>query len=151
MPRKRRTQKHDPALDRFAQEFKAEHKNTEQRIHPSGEISMSDAISLLVKPYLEDFPDLASFEVLVSFACLAWNMTNLPAKERQAQLNEMIATAPDLESRVESLALVMDLMEKKEMLFPDVKRMIVKYKVTEQGKDFHISIASTLDKKGDPK
>jgi hypothetical protein len=34
---------------------------------------------------------------------------------------------------------------------PNITRMIIEYKVTDQGDDFHIAIASTLDKKGGQK
>lgn len=111
---------------------------------------MSDAISLLVEPYKEDATDLEAYRTLISFACLAWNMTILPEKDRQDMLNEMTALAPDLESRVETIALIAELMDRKHMLFPDVKRMIVEFKVTEQGNDLHLSIASTLSGKADP-
>jgi hypothetical protein len=43
------------------------------------------------------------------------------------------------------LGLITELMDRKRKLFPHVSRMIMDYKVTERGNDFHIAIASTLE------
>ena len=45
------------------------------------------------------------------------------------------------------LGLLLELMERKRKLFPDVSRVIIEHKVTDRGNDFHIAIASTMEKK----
>ena len=116
------------------------------RINPKGEISISDAISQLIEPYKEDAPDYNSFRTLVTFACLAWNLSILPGKDHAKLIKEMLALAPaNIEDRLDLLGLVTELMDRKKLLFPEVKRLIVEFKVTERGKDFHIAIASTLE------
>jgi hypothetical protein len=107
---------------------------------------MSDAISELIKPYRQDAPDYNSLRNLVTFACLAWNLSILPRKDHDDMMKEMIALAPtNIEDRLRMLGLVNELIDRKRRLFPDVKRMIVEFKVTDRGKDFHIAIASTLE------
>ena len=109
---------------------------------------MSDAISRLIEPYRNDAPDFTSFRTLVTFACLAWNLTILPPKDRENMMKEMIGLAPaNVGDRLDMLGLVTELMERKRMLFPEVKRMIVEHRVTDRGRDFHIAIASTLGEK----
>ena len=53
-----------------------------------------------------------------------------------------------MEDRLDTLALLTELMERKRKLFPNVIRVIMEHKVTDQGNNFHIAIASMLDKKG---
>ncbi len=148
MPGKRRTKRRSSPLERFSREFASEHSNVEVRIEPSGEISVSDAISRLIEPYGQDADDLDSFRTLVSFACVAWNLSILPRQEDDQLMEELMAlTQADVEDSLEMLALVNELMDRKNTFFPDVNRLIMDWKVTEQGEDFHIPIASTLEEK----
>ncbi len=108
---------------------------------------MSDAISKIIEPFREDAPDYNSFKNLVSFACLAWNTTLLPEEQRAAALGKMINVLSEkTEDHIDVLKLLGELMERKRRLFPNVTRMIMEYKVTERGHDFHIAIASTTEK-----
>ncbi|MCX6060589.1 MAG: hypothetical protein NTW69_20920 [Chloroflexi bacterium] len=116
--------------------------------NPKGEISMSDAISQIIKPYVNDAPDYNSFNILVTFACLAWNTSILPEEQRNEAIGKMVDVIPGkMEDRIETLALLAELMERKRKLFPNITRVIMEYKVTDTGNDFHIAIASTLNKK----
>jgi hypothetical protein len=146
MPRKRKSKRQSSILEGFAREFTSDHTNSQMRINPKDEISMSDAISQLIEPYREDAPDYNSFRTLVTFACLAWNLSILPRKDHDKMMKQMLALAPaNIRDRLDMLGLVTELMDRKKMLFPEVKRMIVEYKVTDLGKNFHIAIASTLE------
>jgi uncharacterized membrane protein (UPF0182 family) len=109
---------------------------------------MSDAISKLIEPYKDDAPDYNSFNNLVTFACIAWNTSILPEEKREEALRKMLKIIPGtLKDRHDISALLTELMERKRKLFPNVSRMIMEYKVTDQGNNFHIAIASTLKKK----
>jgi hypothetical protein len=113
---------------------------------------MSDAISKIIEPYTNDAPDYNSFNNLVTFACLAWNTSILPEAQRNEALGKMVDVIPGkMEDRLDTLALLTELMERKRKLFPNITRMIMEYKVTDQGNDFHIAIASTLEKKAGQK
>ena len=116
--------------------------------NPKGEISMSDAISQIIKPYVNDAPDYNSFNTLVTFACLAWNTSILPEEQRNEAIGKMVDVIPGkMEDRFDTLALLAELMERKRKIFPNITRVIMEYKVTDTGNDFHIAIASTLEKK----
>ena len=116
--------------------------------NPKGEISMSDAISQIIEQYTTDAPDYNSFNNLVTFACIAWNTSVLPETQRNEALGKMVDVIPGkMEDRLDTLALLTELMERKRKLFPNVTRMIMEYKVTDQGNNFHIAVASTMDKK----
>jgi hypothetical protein len=126
----------------------SERKNRKIPVQSQGEISMSDAISKLIEPYKQDAPDYNSFNNLVTFACIAWNTSILPDEKREKALQEMLKVLPGtLKDRRDLYLLLTELMERKRSLFPNVSRMIVEHKVTEQGDTFHIAIASTMEKK----
>lgn len=147
MAKKRKIKHKKSALESFAREFTSEHENVELRLNPKGEISMSDAISKLIEPYIDDAPDYSSFRNLVSFACIAWNAANLPAKEQDGLINKMLGVARGRAGdRLQLLGLLTELIDRKKRMLPNVSRMIVDFKVTEQGDDFHIAIAATLEK-----
>lgn len=152
MSKKRKIRHKKSILENFARKFTSKHENVEFQLNPKGEISMSDAVSKLIEPYKDDAPDYNSFRNLVSFACLSWNAANLPAKEQDDLINKMVGLSHgSAGDRLELLGLTTELIERKKRLFPNVSRMIVDFKVTEQGDDFHIAIASTLEKRNTKK
>ena len=149
MSRKRKKKGVSPILKDLADKVTAEGKIEKFLFNPKGEISMSDAISQLIKPYKDDAPDYNSFSNLVTIACIAWNTSNLPEKTRDEAINKMLAVIPGrTEDRLEMLGLITDLMDRKRKLFPNVSRIIMEHKVTDRGNNFHVAIASTLEKKG---
>jgi hypothetical protein len=148
MAGKKRKRDRKTLLDNFAKEVMSEHGDMKLLIKPKGEISMSDAISQLIEPYKDDTSDYNSFNNLVTFGCIAWNTSLLPEDQRIEALEKMIDVIPGkMEDRLGIVSLLSELMERKRKLFPNVSRMILEHKVTERGNDFHISIASTMEKK----
>ena len=148
MSRKRKKKGVSPILKDLADKVTADGKIEKFLFNPKGEISMSDAISQLIEPYKDDAPDYNSFNNLVTFACIAWNTSVLPENQRNEALGKMVDVIPGrVEDRLDTLALLTELMERKRKLFPNVTRMIMEYKVTDQGNNFHIAVASTMDKK----
>lgn len=119
---------------------------TKTMINPEGELSISDAISNIIAPYRDTAPDYQAFKKLVMVACAAWNASILPAQKREEMLADMRKAMPDQQSREDFTEIIKDLMKRKKKLYPHVDRMIVEFKVTDRGDDFHIAIASTLKK-----
>lgn len=149
MSRKRKKKGVSPILKNLADKVTAEGKIEKFLFNPKGEISMSDAISQLIRPYRDEAPDYNSFNNLVTFACIAWNTSILPEEKRDEALQKMLEVIPGgIRDRFDIIALLTELMERKRKLFPNVSRMIMEHKVTDLGNDFHIAIASTLETKG---
>ena len=138
-------------LQKMMRQVKAKTGLTKTMINPEGELSISDAISNIIAPYRDTAPDYQAFNKLVMVACTAWNASILPAEKREEMLADMRKTMPDQQSREDFTEIVKDLMKRKKKLYPNVDRMIVEFKVTDRGDDFHIAIASTLQKKDDEK
>lgn len=122
-----------------------EHPAKEYRINPKGEISMSDTISQIIAPYRQDAPDYDAFHKLVTLACAAWNACLISTDKHQAMIQDMPAQMPDQQAREDFLVIFDELMKRKKKLFPHVSRMIVNFKVTDLGNDFHLAVASTLE------
>ena len=133
-------------LKNLMREVKAKTPFTKTLVNPEGEISISDAISQIIEPYRDTANDHDAFKKLVTVACTAWNASILPADEREKMLADMRKLMPDQESREDFTEIVKDLMKRKNKLYPNVDRMIVQFKVTDRGDDFHIAVASTLKK-----
>jgi hypothetical protein len=149
MSRKRTKKRVSPMLKDLADKVTAEGRIKEFLFNPKGEISMSDAISQLIEPYKADAPDYNSLRNLVTFACIAWNTSILPEEQRTEALDKMLEIIPGkIKDRLETFALLTELIERKRKLFPNISRAIIEHKVTDEGGNFHIAIASTLEKKG---
>ncbi|MEW6029544.1 MAG: hypothetical protein ACOYZ8_09840 [Chloroflexota bacterium] len=148
MARKRKKHADKNLLENFSEEVMSEHKDMKFLLNPKGEISMSDAISQLIEPFRDDAPNFDSFSNLVTFGCIAWNTSILSENQRNEALEKMIDLIPGkMEDRLEILNLLGELMERKRRLFPNNTRTIIEHKVTDRGNDFHIAIASTMEKK----
>jgi hypothetical protein len=152
MARKRKKRTNKAILEGFASKIISEHDDVKFKINPKGEISMSDAISELIEPFKDDAPDYNGFRNLVTFGCIAWNAASLPPEKQDEMINRMLGAVPrSIEDRLELLGLITELMDRKKKLFPHVSRTIVDFKVTDQGNNFHIAVASNLEKKDDEK
>jgi hypothetical protein len=146
MARKRRKQK--AIFDDLANRVTSKRQDVKIIMNPNGEISMSDAISKLIEPYQDDDYDYETSRKLVTFACVAWNASILPKEMRDEMIGRLLdSVAPNDKYRSELLGLITALMARKRNLFPAISRMIVDFKVTDLGNDFHIAVASTLEKK----
>jgi hypothetical protein len=143
---KRHKKDNEPLLENFMQKVASQKGKREYQINPKGEISMSDAITQIIEPYSDDVPDFQSMQNLVTYACAAWNVS-VSTDDEQDAVNALFAKLPiRKKDREETLFLLHTLIERKKKLFPDVTRKIVDFKVTDRGDDFHIAVASTLQK-----
>ncbi len=107
---------------------------------------MSDVIAELVHPYSEDATTLNAYTNLIALACIAWNSANLPKRKQKKSIQDGLRSLPEMSGdlRLEMSAFLMELIERKELLFPENHRMIANFKVTETKKHFNIAIVSTL-------
>lgn len=135
-------------LQKLMREVKAKTGFTKTLVNPEGEISISDAISKIIAPYRDTAQDYKSFRKLVMVACTAWNAAIMPVGQRESMLADMRKLMPDQQSREDFTEIVKELMKRKNRLYPNVNRMIVQFKVTKRRNDFHIAIASTMEKEG---
>ncbi len=108
---------------------------------------MSDVLEEFVQP-LEDPADTEeSYMKLLTLGMLAWNAALQPEDQRQAFIDRMIAVAlPGAPQRDRAtVRQVVDmLIQRKQQLFPNNRRVIISFSLTDRGDDFHLSVVSTL-------
>ena len=150
MSPKRKRHKKPDALPSLIDDLKrkAEFKDLKRAVNAQGEAKMSDAVTDLIRPYRDWATDLNSFRNLIMLACIAWNAANMPAMERPKALLEAVNRSPEtaFEEMGELMNFLMELVRRKELLYPDNTRMVINFKVSETKDDFHVAIASTVEK-----
>ena len=103
---------------------------------------ISDALVDLVLPYKDDAMTDEAYQTLLSLGILAWNLTLLAERERESMLADCIASCPQ-EERGMARNLIGELMARKQALFPNVKRYIVSFELSNIGDQYHINVVST--------
>ena len=147
--RKKHTSVHQQ-LDNHFEEVKREFAadgidiNRDHSSHREGKIS--DRISFLVGPLLED-TDTSNFKSnIVAIACAAWNVSLLKMSERQPTIDKFIGVLVPIANNVEARAMFQktfdDFIQRKLSHFPNDKRYITSYKVIPTNSGFQLSIAS---------
>ena len=112
--------------------------------NPPGEGKMSSMVTSLIEPYRGTAVDRASYHNLVAIACIAWNTANLPEEAWPANIREAIHELPNVvdEMRPEMARFILELVKQKVALFPDERRIIVDFKITETKDNYYLGIAS---------
>lgn len=120
-------------------------QNQKVVINPQGEAKMSATINELIAPYREMATNRTAYYNLVATACIAWNTANLPQDEWLVNISEAMNALPNLtdDTRPEMTRFILELIQRKLMLFPENRRIIVNFKLTESKDNYHLGIAST--------
>ena len=108
-------------------------------IESSDEEKMSGVILRFIEPYKSSATTIERFEKLVVLAMVAWNAHILKDKNIIAKLKE----SNEEEWGEELDQVLAELMIRKEQLFPDNKRLILDYRITETSNEFNLQVVST--------
>jgi hypothetical protein len=108
---------------------------------------MSEVLWEFVAPYMPLAPDREAVEKLLALAIAAWNVALFPGGERAQRLRELSTTLP-AEARADFLALIQELVARKEQDFAQYTRYILNYELTEQRESYHLNVLSTLPPSG---
>ena len=118
-------------------------------IEPSGEVKMSKVLTDFVEPYLEFTETEEDYRKLLALSVMAWNASFLPEKEQQEMIDRVldkgIPTGTE-ELKAGLKEIVNELIVRKKIYFPEYTRMIIDFEVTDTGRDYHLAVASTLEK-----
>jgi hypothetical protein len=104
---------------------------------------MSEVLWEFLAPYMPLAPDREAVEKLLTMAIAAWNVTLFPVGERAQRLRELSTTLP-AEARTDFLALIQEMMTRKERYFAQNTRYILNYELTERRASYHLNVLSTL-------
>ena len=104
---------------------------------------MSEVLWEFLAPYTPLAPDREAMEKLLALAIAAWNVTLFPEGERAQRLRELSTTLPG-EARTDFLALIREMVARKERDFAQNTRYILNYELTEGRERYHLNVLSTL-------
>jgi hypothetical protein len=104
---------------------------------------MSEVLWEFLASYTPLAPDREAMEKLLAMASAAWNVALFPGGERAQRLRELSTTLP-AEARTDFLALMREMVARKERDFAQYTRYILNYELTERRARYHLNVLSTL-------
>jgi hypothetical protein len=113
-----------------------------------GPNKLSQAITTLISPYKDMGSTYQSFSTLIAIACMAWNAALIDEPERGEMVKQVVGVfkdKTDAKGLLEFSQFSYELIERKLLLFPDDRRFVYKFDVTETKDNFFVSVLS-LDK-----
>ncbi len=109
---------------------------------------MSEVLTEFIAPYshLADTED--AYQKLLTLAVMAWNVCLLPVEKQRDMVAKVIAEGlpeNDLDTKAGLIGILGTLMARKRTFFPDNKRFILSFELTETETGFHLLVLSSLD------
>ena len=104
---------------------------------------MSEVLWEFLAPHTPLAPNREAMETLLAMAIAAWNVALFPGGERAQRLRELSTTLP-AEARTDFLALMREMVARKERDFAQYTRDILNYDLTERRARYHLNVLSTL-------
>jgi hypothetical protein len=119
---------------------------------PQGGIKSSEALTRLVKPYMDRVYNLEDYQSLLYMGMTAWNLTlagsqEIREKQKVEVLNRMIENH-GFEAALDMMSLVSELSLRKEALFPNDDRLMVDLEVKENKTQFFCRVVALPGKSG---
>ncbi|GJD15199.1 hypothetical protein RIVM261_001550 [Rivularia sp. IAM M-261] len=144
-------QKTSHGRQKMMQQFKKEIESGDDKalvlMEPEGYEKISDVIIQFLQPYVVKLRSPKEYEKLLVIGILAWNASLMAPSEREKMIKDVASKGmgnADKETLQGMREIVNELIERKQKHFPDIKRYITNYKLKQTGKDFHLSIVSSL-------
>ncbi|HBI47088.1 MAG TPA: hypothetical protein DDY78_30180 [Planctomycetales bacterium] len=110
-----------------------------------GLVSMSAALIDFMEIDSQVWPDEEQLRKVILLGMVAWNAAIASGASREDLIQSTTATLPP-EVRAEARVHLKTLIQRKESLFPDNKRLMLDYRLTMQPSGPYIQIMSSLDK-----
>ena len=109
------------------------------------ERKISELLKDYAEPILEVIDDDRDFKAAITFSALCWNLSLLPSEDQRAHLNDALnaIAGTDLFKRHGIQQYIQMLLDRKEALFADDKRLIVDYEVVEDTAGPRLQVTST--------
>ena len=114
--------------------------------HEQSEEKLSGMLSIIAKPLLEHAKNFTERKMAIAAAVVAWNMSLLPAEKQELMMRDFVNNQNfhDPADDTAFIEVLSFLLERKQELFPDVKRSVVDYTLTETKDTYQLSVASTM-------
>ncbi len=127
---------------RSGQGVRGGHPDTVPARRPRKEdLRVSERLVDLIAPYREEGLNREDYETLIAAAAIAWNLSLLPKGERPEALRKAFRHAK-VKNAQHQAEMIVELLRRKEQLFPTDDRTIVHWEVWESDNEFHVNVAS---------
>jgi hypothetical protein len=116
-------------------------------ISPPGKEKMSDVLEDFIEPYMDSVEGEEAYRRLLTLATLAWNAALLPEDRQKAMIDDVLTKGlpPDSDALVAGLRFIVEAMvDRKKAHFSSNRRAIISFELTDRGRDYHLTVASTL-------
>ena len=116
-------------------------------VEPRGVAKMSEVLEAFVEPYLALADTEDAYRKLLMLAWVAWNASFLTEEEQSEMVDDIMSEAmpsATREEREDFRELVSTLVERKRAHFSEYTRRIIDFELTDTGKDYHLSVVSTM-------
>lgn len=105
---------------------------------------VSECLVEIIRPYMRDSMSRRDYDVLVGLCALAWNLSLLPAEDRESELQRMgpkLNVGPDMQGELAEV--IEGLQRRKGLLFPSDDRMILEWEVVDRGCGHYLLLAAS--------
>ena len=116
-------------------------------IRPSGQAKMSEVLRDFVEPYSQFASSEENYRKLLTLAVIAWNVSSLPEDKQMDIIDRTFEGAmPEADEELTTVfkEILSTLIVRKNAYFSDCKRTIIHFELTDTGRDYRLSVASTL-------
>lgn len=111
---------------------------------PKEDWRLSERLVDLIAPYRQDGIPAERYELLIGAAATAWNLSLLSEAERPEALRQSLRRAQVSEGQG-VVEMIDTLLRRKEQLFPDDRRTIMSWEVSESDGQCHVTVASLVE------
>ena len=132
----------EQALQARVQEQFPDHPVTQHETRDG--VKMSEVLKEFAEPYLHIAETTEEYRKMLAIATVAWNTTLFPEEKRASAVDEVLRGMPR-GLRRDAKEIIQELMERKERLFPQYRRMIMDFEVTDSDDDWHVTVISTAE------
>lgn len=144
----KRTQQQQKFLESFKSKLEREPIGSENVVFSSSEeAKMSEVLTDFITPYRQEVDTEEAYQRLLELAVMAWNAALLPELEQQRMINTMLTEGfPKVNKEIKQGVrdILEELIARKNQYFSENKRLIIDFELKDRGKDYHLSVASTL-------
>ena len=83
-------------------------------------------------------------EAAIAITCAAWNIAVTGAEEKQNLLDSYFETIDDPIHEQDTLDIINAIIERKQLLYPEINRLILDYEVNGTKNNLHLNVVSTV-------
>jgi hypothetical protein len=117
-------------------------------VEPSGVAKMSEVLQAFVAPYLPLADTEDATRKLLALAVVAWNASFLTEEEQRKMVDDItskVMPAATREDKEDFRELMSTLVERKRTRFSEYTRRIISFELMDTGRDYHLSVVSTME------